>query len=69
MLFHFAIGILHNNRNKKIRDTYVGILKVNKCERWFRKYASDDFDLSDSVRSKRPAEFDSTELAEFSLGC
>ena len=31
--------------------TYGDALKVNKCQRWFRGFVADDYDLSDTARN------------------
>ena len=47
---------------KKICEVYGCILKVNKYQRWFRKFANDDFDLPNNDRSRRPPDFDNDTL-------
>jgi histone-lysine N-methyltransferase SETMAR len=47
---------------KKICDIYGDVLEVRKCQRWFKKFAEGDLDLSDAPRSGRPVEFDNETL-------
>jgi len=62
MLFQFRSGFNATVATKKICEVYGNILKVNKCQRWFRKFANGDFDLSDNDRSGRPADFNNDAL-------
>ena len=62
MLFHFRSGFNATIATTKICDVYGDVLKVNKCQRWFRKFSNNDFDLSDNDRSGRPVEFDNDAL-------
>ena len=62
MIFRFHTGMNATVATKKICDIYGDILKVNKCQRWFRQFASGNFDLSDSPRSGRSVEFDNEAL-------
>lgn len=39
---------------------YPEVLKIRKCQRWFFKFRSRDFDLSDASRSVRPVALDIT---------
>ncbi|GFW58487.1 histone-lysine N-methyltransferase SETMAR [Trichonephila clavipes] len=43
---------------KNICDVYPSALDVRKCQRWFSKIRSGNFDLSDSHRSGRPTTLD-----------
>lgn len=58
MLFLFRQGKNATDATRDICSTYGDILKINKCQRWFRKFGSGDFDLSDGYRSGRPTELD-----------
>lgn len=62
ILFHFRSGVNAKVATKKICDVYGEVLKVNKCQRWFRKFSNGDFDLSDRDRSGRPVGFDNDAL-------
>ena len=43
MLFHFHKEFNATDRTKKICDTYKNVLKVNKCQHWFRRFAVDNY--------------------------
>ena len=62
MLFLFRFGFKSTVATKKICEVYGYILKLNKCQRWFRKFANDYFDLSDNDRSGWPADFNNDAL-------
>ena len=62
MLFHFRSSFNAAIAIKTICHVYSDVLKVNKCQRWFRKFSNNDFDLSDNDRSGRPVEFDNDAL-------
>lgn len=47
---------------KNICDVYLNALDIRKCQRWFSKFKSDNFDLSDSYRSGRPSTLDNDVL-------
>jgi histone-lysine N-methyltransferase SETMAR len=62
ILFHFRSGVSATVATKKICDVYGDVLKVNKCQRWYRKFSTGDLDLSDGDRSGRPVNFDNDAL-------
>lgn len=44
-------------------ETYgVHTLSADTCERWFKRFRSGDFDVSDKERENRPKKFEDTEL-------
>lgn len=54
MLFEFRKGSNAAQATKNICDVYPTSLDVRKCQRWFTKFRSGNFDLCDSPRSGRP---------------
>ena len=58
MLFLFQRGNSATEATKAICEAYGNVLKLNKCQRWFRKFQSGDYELSDRRRSGRPVEID-----------
>ncbi|XP_047362136.1 histone-lysine N-methyltransferase SETMAR-like [Vespa velutina] len=58
MLFEFRNGSNATVAIKNICDVYPSALDVRKCQRWFSKFRSGNFDLSDSYRSGRPTTLD-----------
>ncbi|GFV52973.1 HTH_48 domain-containing protein [Trichonephila clavipes] len=54
MLLEFHKGSNATVATKNICDVYPSALDVRKCQRWFSKFRSGNFDLSDSHRSGRP---------------
>ncbi|GFV44093.1 histone-lysine N-methyltransferase SETMAR [Trichonephila clavipes] len=58
MLLEFPKGCNATVSTKNICDVYPSALDVRKCQRWFSKFRSGNFDLSDSHRSGRPATLD-----------
>lgn len=58
MLFAFRKGSKATDATKDICDVYGDVLNVRKCQRWFNKFRSGDFDLNDAQRSGRPVELD-----------
>ncbi|GFY17834.1 histone-lysine N-methyltransferase SETMAR [Trichonephila clavipes] len=53
-LLEFQKGSNATVATQNICDFYPSALDVRKCQRWFSKFRSDNFDLSDSHRSGRP---------------
>ena len=51
MLFQFRSGYNATTTTTNICDICGYVLKVNKCQGWFRKFASGNFELSDNVRA------------------
>ncbi|GFU33415.1 RNase H domain-containing protein [Trichonephila clavipes] len=43
---------------KKLADVFGGVLTVRKCQNWFAKFRSGNFDVEDAPRSGRPVEDD-----------
>lgn len=62
MLFYYHAGFNATVATQKICDVYRDVLKVNKCGRWYRRFADGDFDLTDKPRSGRPTECDQDAL-------
>jgi len=60
--FFFVLFSMQRLQQRKFVNVNGYLLKVNKCQRWFRKFANDDFDLSDDDQSGRPADFDNYAL-------
>ena len=61
-LFEFHKGSNATVATKNICDVYPSALDVRKCQRWFSKFKSGNFDLSDSYRSGRPTTLDNDML-------
>ncbi|XP_022248773.1 histone-lysine N-methyltransferase SETMAR-like [Limulus polyphemus] len=62
MFYEFHKGNKAAEATKNICRVYKDVLSVRKCQWWFRKLKSGDFDLSDCHRSGRPVELDSNLL-------
>ena len=62
MLFEFHKGSNATVATKNICNVYPSALDVRKCQRWFSKFKSGNFDLSDSYRSGRPTTLDNDML-------
>ena len=62
MLFEFHKGSNATVATKNICDVYPSALDVRKCQRWFSKFKSGNFDLFDSYRSGRPTTIDNDML-------
>ncbi|GFS68052.1 HTH_48 domain-containing protein [Trichonephila clavipes] len=58
MLLEFHKGSNATISTKKICDVCPSALDVRKCQRWFSKFRSGNFDLSNSHRSGRPTTLD-----------
>ncbi|GFV37429.1 HTH_48 domain-containing protein [Trichonephila clavipes] len=58
MLLGFHKGSNATVATKNICDVYPSALDVRKCQSWFSKFRSGNFDLSDSHRSGRSTTFD-----------
>ncbi|XP_076166383.1 lymphocyte-specific helicase isoform X3 [Ptiloglossa arizonensis] len=63
MLFEFRKGSNATVATKNICDVYPNALDVRKCQRWFSKFKSGNFDLSDPYRSGRPTTLDNDVLS------
>ncbi|XP_047146310.1 histone-lysine N-methyltransferase SETMAR-like [Hydra vulgaris] len=61
-LFEFRKGNNATVVTKNISDVYPGSLDVRKCQRWFSKFRSGNFDLSDAHRPGRPMSLDNNVL-------
>lgn len=60
LLFYFKKGKRAAEAHKKICNVYGDdALTERVCQKWFAKFRSGDFDVSDASRSGRPAEIDS----------
>ncbi|XP_046819195.1 histone-lysine N-methyltransferase SETMAR-like [Vespa crabro] len=62
MLFEFRKSSNATVVTKNICDVYLSALDIRKCQRWFSKFRSGNFDLSDSYRSGRPTTLDNDML-------
>ncbi|XP_068620830.1 histone-lysine N-methyltransferase SETMAR-like [Battus philenor] len=62
MLFGFRKGNTATEATKNICDIYPSALDVRKCQRWFSKFRSGNFDVTDSHRSGRLTTLDNDEL-------
>lgn len=62
MLFEFRKGSNATVATKNICSVYPNALDVRKCQRWFSKFKSGNFNLSDSYRSGRPSTLDNDVL-------
>ncbi|XP_047365377.1 histone-lysine N-methyltransferase SETMAR-like [Vespa velutina] len=62
MLFEFRKASNATVAIKNICDVYPSALDVRKCQRWFSKFRSDNFYLSDSYRPGRPTTLDNDML-------
>ncbi|XP_068622876.1 histone-lysine N-methyltransferase SETMAR-like [Battus philenor] len=62
MLFEFRKGNSATAATKNICDVYPSALDVRKCQRWFSRFRSGNFDLSDAHRSGRPTTLDNDVL-------
>lgn len=63
MLYEFNKGCNATQATKNICDVYgIDSLKVNKCQRWFRRFSTGDFDITNNHRSGRPTELDNVHL-------
>ncbi|XP_015184625.1 PREDICTED: histone-lysine N-methyltransferase SETMAR-like [Polistes dominula] len=62
MLFEFRKGNSATVATKNICDVYPNALNDRTCQRWFSKFKSGNFDLSDSHRSGRPQILDNDVL-------
>ncbi|XP_035742374.1 histone-lysine N-methyltransferase SETMAR-like [Vespa mandarinia] len=62
MLFEFRKSSNATVATKNIYDVSPSALDVHKCQRWFSKFRSDNFDLSDFYRSGRPTTLDNDML-------
>ncbi|XP_076644980.1 uncharacterized protein LOC143354611 [Halictus rubicundus] len=50
ILFHFHAGFNATVTTKKICDVYGDVLKVNKYQRWFRRFAAVEADPKLSIQ-------------------
>ncbi|GFY17906.1 HTH_48 domain-containing protein [Trichonephila clavipes] len=66
MLLEFHKGTNAIVTTKNICDVYPSALDVRKCQRWFSKFRSGNFDLSDSHRSGRPTTLDNDVIKDTS---
>lgn len=62
MLFEYHKGSNATVATKNICNVYPSALDVRKCQRWFSRFRSGNFDLSDSYRSGRPTTLDNDVL-------
>lgn len=62
VLFNFNAGLSAAATISKICDIYGVMLKVNKCQHWFKRFAVSDYDLPEEHRTERPGHFDNDAL-------
>lgn len=62
MLYEFRRGSNATEAVKNICSVYGDVISVRKCQEWFTKFRSDNFDLKDIPRSGRPSELDNDAL-------
>ncbi|GFX87144.1 histone-lysine N-methyltransferase SETMAR [Trichonephila clavipes] len=58
MFLEFHNGSSATVTTKSICNAYPSALDVRKCQRWFSKFRSGNFDIPDSHRSGRPTPLD-----------
>jgi [histone H3]-lysine36 N-dimethyltransferase SETMAR len=58
MLYEFRSGSSVREAHAKICAIYKDALSLSKCEKWFSRFRSSDFDLKDHVRFGRPLKMD-----------
>ncbi|GFX08716.1 histone-lysine N-methyltransferase SETMAR [Trichonephila clavipes] len=59
LLFYYRKGKNAVQARKKLTEVYLeGVLTVRKCQNWFVKFRSGNFDVEDAPRSGRPVEAD-----------
>jgi len=62
MLFEFNRGLKATEATKNICEVYGEVISVRKCQEWFARFRSGDFDLKDRQRSGRPSVLDNDVL-------
>jgi [histone H3]-lysine36 N-dimethyltransferase SETMAR len=62
MLYEFRSGSNVKEAHAKICAVYKDALSLRKCERWFARFRSGDFNLNDRSRFGRPLEMDDVVL-------
>ena len=59
LLYYYRKGKNATQAREKLRKVYGDdALTIRQCQRWFAKFRSGDFDVSDSARTGRPVEVD-----------
>lgn len=59
MLFYFRKGKSAAEINRKLNSVYgENSVSERTCQKWFRRFRSADFSVSDAARSGRPKEVD-----------
>jgi [histone H3]-lysine36 N-dimethyltransferase SETMAR len=58
MFFEFRKGNNATVATKNICDVYSNALDIRKCQRWFNRFRSGNYDLSDAYRSGRTVDLD-----------
>lgn len=59
MLYEYNMGHNATLATKNIREVYGNeILSVSQCQRWFLKFRTGNYSLTDKSREGRPVEFD-----------
>ena len=64
VLFEFHKGSNAKIVTKNICNVYLNVIDIRKCQRWYSKFRSGNFDLFDSYRSGRPTILDNVVLRE-----
>ena len=58
VLYEYRSGLKAKQAFEKFSAVYPGALSLSKCEKWFAKFKSGDYDLGDRPKSGRPSETD-----------
>lgn len=58
MLLFFDQGSRATKAARVINELYGDVLSKNKCQRWFKKFASGDRNLKNAPKSGRPSKLD-----------
>ena len=64
VLFEFYKGSNAKIATKNICDVYSNAIVIRKCQGWYSKFRSGNFDFFDSYRSGRPTTLDNVILRE-----
>ena len=58
LLFLFDKGLKPKEATKNINETYIEILNIRKCQRWFEQFKNDDRNLKNKLKSGKPQTID-----------